>query len=222
MIEITGPHRQFGGVRGLNDLTATLAEPITGLIGPNGAGKTTLLNVLSGFVRPTAGLSGRRTGGAAIASAQRAGFGIRRTFQTEQVVENLTAWDNVAAVLDNVPRGRAPRRERSIEALDFVGLRRSRARIGRRTLNAYDRRMVEIARAAVGRPRLIMMDEPGAGLSETKSDHLRQVIVGLPAYLRRAGAAGRPRRRSDLGDLHRDAGARFRHRGSPTGRRPRC
>ncbi|MGO7388953.1 ATP-binding cassette domain-containing protein, partial [Rhizobium ruizarguesonis] len=80
---------QFGGVKPINELTATLAAPIAGLIGPNGAGKTTLLNVLSGFVRPARGsvaLNGEQL--LDLAPLQRVRAGLRRSFQTEQVVED--------------------------------------------------------------------------------------------------------------------------------------
>jgi ABC-type branched-subunit amino acid transport system ATPase component len=182
MIEIDDLTVMFGGVRGLNALTATLPEPVTGLVGPNGAGKTTLINVLSGFVRPAAGsvtIDGKNLDG--IALHKRAAFGIRRTFQNEQVVENLTAAGNVAAVLDNVPTDGRPGRELIEAALNFVGLA-SKANVMGSDLNAYERRMVEIARATVGRPRLVMMDEPGAGLSQEESEHLRNVIRSVHDY----------------------------------------
>ena len=155
---------------------------MTGLVGPNGAGKTTLLNVLSGFVAPTTG-SVLVDGADALRLAvhKRAAFGIRRTFQNEQVVENLSVEDNIAAVLDNVPTNGQTRRHLIRKALDYVGLT-PRARVLGGALNAYDRRMVEIARATVGAPRLIMMDEPGAGLSEEEATHLRQVILGIPNF----------------------------------------
>jgi len=182
MIEIEDLTVMFGGVRGLNALTATLPEPVTGLVGPNGAGKTTLINVLSGFVRPTIGtvkIDGENLGG--IALHKRAAFGIRRTFQNEQVVENLTAGGNVTAVLDNVPTDRRPRRDLIEAALGFVGMIPKLHVMGA-DLNAYERRLVEIARATVGRPRLVMMDEPGAGLSQDESEHLRSVIKGIHGY----------------------------------------
>lgn len=182
MIEIDDVTVKFGGVRGLSALTASLAEPVTGLVGPNGAGKTTLINVLSGFVRPTTGsvrIDGRNLDGIPI--YKRAAFGIRRTFQNEQVVENLTAGDNVAAVLDNVPNEGRPRRQLIEAALEFVGLAAKRDVIGH-DLNAFHRRMLEIARATVGRPRLVMMDEPGAGLAQHESEHLRNVIKQIYAY----------------------------------------
>jgi ABC-type branched-subunit amino acid transport system ATPase component len=182
MIEIDDLTVQFGGVRGLSTLTASLPAPVTGLVGPNGAGKTTLINVLSGFVRPTMGrivVDGQDLENIAI--HKRAAFGIRRTFQNEQVVENLTAGENVAAVLDNVPTDGRPRRELIEAALEFVGLASKRSVLGH-SLNAYQRRMLEIARATVGAPRLVMMDEPGAGLAQHESEHLRDIIKQIYDY----------------------------------------
>jgi ABC-type branched-subunit amino acid transport system ATPase component len=182
MIEICNLTVVFGGVRGLNDLSAEIGAPITGLVGPNGAGKTTLLNVMSGFVRSAAGMvSVDGTDLLRIAINRRAAFGVRRTFQTEQVVENLTVWNNVAAALDNLPTGGRARRELIAEALDYVGLGRQAERNGA-SLNASERRLVEVARCIIAKPRLVMMDEPGAGLSQTEADHLRQVIVGIPQF----------------------------------------
>jgi ABC-type branched-subunit amino acid transport system ATPase component len=180
MIEIADLTVRFGGVSAINALTATLAAPITGLVGPNGAGKTTLLNVLSGFVRGIAGsvaVDGRDL--LRLAPHKRAALGIRRTFQTEQVVEDLSVAGNVAALLDNVPVGGRERGRLVADALDFVGLSAKAGYLGQ-DLAAADRRMVEIARAIVGEPRLVMMDEPGAGLSEAESEHLRRVILAIP------------------------------------------
>jgi len=182
MIEIEGLVVTFGGVSAVSNLTATLDAPVTGLIGPNGAGKTTLLNVLSGFVRPVQGTV--KVDGIdilSIATYRRSAFGIRRTFQTEQVVLNLSVWDNVAAILDHVPHRQRSRDEIIRAALAYVGLADRPQRLGGE-LSANDRRMVEIARGIVGAPRLIMMDEPGAGLSESEADHLRRVIVGIPDH----------------------------------------
>jgi branched-chain amino acid transport system ATP-binding protein len=80
-----------------------------------------------------------------VAMNRRAAFGVRRTFQTEQVVENLTVWNNVAAALDNLPTGGRPRRDLIAEVLDYVGLGRKAENVGA-TLNASERRLVEIAR----------------------------------------------------------------------------
>jgi ABC-type branched-subunit amino acid transport system ATPase component len=182
VIEIEDLIVSFGGVSAISNLTATLAAPVTGLIGPNGAGKTTLLNVLSGFVRPQRGtVKVDGTDILRIATHRRSAFGVRRTFQTEQVVLNLSVWDNVAAILDHVPHGPGSRNDIIGATLNYVGLANRPNRMGGE-LSASDRRMVEIARGIVGSPRLIMMDEPGAGLSETEADHLRRVIAGIPAH----------------------------------------
>jgi len=182
MIEINDLVVSFGGVSAIGGLTATLEAPVTGLIGPNGAGKTTLLNVLSGFVMPARGTI--RVDGAdiaRIATYRRSAFGIRRTFQTEQVVLNLSIWDNIAAIVDHVPHDKRRRADIIRDSLAYVGLLDRPHKMGG-DLAASGRRMVEIARGIVGSPRLIMMDEPGAGLSEAEADHLRRVIIGIPGH----------------------------------------
>jgi ABC-type branched-subunit amino acid transport system ATPase component len=182
MIEIDGLEVRFGGVRAINSLSTVLDAPVTGLIGPNGAGKTTLLNVLSGFVSPTAGVvkvDGQNV--AAIPAYRRSAFGIRRTFQAEQVVLNLSVQDNIAGVLDHVPVKAGSRGNVLRAALEFTGLE-DRHRVMGGALAAAERRMVEIARCVVGSPKVIMMDEPGAGLSESESEFLRKVIVGIPDH----------------------------------------
>lgn len=80
-----------------------------------------------------------------------------------------------------MPTGGRPRRDIIAEALDYVGLARQAERVGA-SLNASERRLVEIARCVLARPRLVMMDEPGAGLSQSEAEHLRKVIVGVPDF----------------------------------------
>lgn len=180
MIQIAHLSVDFGGVRAVNEVTVTLDQQIVGVIGPNGAGKTTMLNVLSGFVKPTSGVVlafGQDL--LSMPAHQRARWGLRRTFQTEQVVEDLSVWDNVAVMLDPIWQSQAERRVQVQAALDFVGLSGSERRLGQ-NLNAYERRLVEIGRAVVGRPRIVLMDEPGAGLSEAERDNLQALIKGIP------------------------------------------
>jgi ABC-type branched-subunit amino acid transport system ATPase component len=180
MIQIAHLSVDFGGVRAVNDVTVNLDQQIVGVIGPNGAGKTTMLNVLSGFVKPTSGtILAFGQGLLSMPAHQRARWGLRRTFQTEQVVEDLNVWDNVAVMLDPVWQSRTERRAQVQAAIDFVGLTGSETRLGQ-NLNAYERRLVEIGRAIVGRPRIVLMDEPGAGLSEAERDQLQELIKGIP------------------------------------------
>lgn len=182
MIKITDLTVVFGGVRPLNDLTIDLTDQIVGVVGPNGAGKTTLLNVLSGFVRPVSGsVSVFGQDLLSMPPHQRARWGLRRTFQTEQVVDDLTVWDNVVVMLDSVSLSRHERNDQVNAALNYVGLVGSKDRLGRE-LSSYERRIVEIARAIVGKPRILLMDEPGAGLSETESANLQSIITGIPTF----------------------------------------
>lgn len=180
MIRIQDVTVQFGGVRPLNALRADFTDAICGLIGPNGAGKTTLLNVLSGFVTPIAGkvlLDGLDL--LPLTPEERFRKGLRRSFQSEQVVDDLTVWDNLMAACDNLsPAAPNPAADVS-RALHFVGLSQDAHRFGA-ALNLFERRMVEIGKALIGQPKLILLDEPGAGMSEAESAVLRQRLLAIP------------------------------------------
>ena len=180
MITIRALTVAFGGVRPLDHLDVALDGSIVGVVGPNGAGKTTLLNVLSGFVTPIEGaVQVDGTDILGMTPYQRARWGIRRTFQTEQVVDELTVAGNVAVMLDN---SGVPRRERAsavARALALTGLT-AWANRPTRVLNTFERRMVELARAAVGTPRVVMMDEPAAGLTDLETTELRATLQRVP------------------------------------------
>ena len=184
MIEIKDLTVRFGGVTPLDHMTITFDEGTNGLIGPNGAGKTTFFNVLSGFVRPSEGsVTAFGEDLLAMAHFRRARWGVRRTFQTEQAIEELSVYDNVAMVHENSSQDRiAARREAVLSAIEFVGLKaKPQTRVG--TLGAGERRLVELARAVVGRPRMILLDEPAAGLPEEESERTSQVIQKIPDEL---------------------------------------
>src|SRR5262249_56811963 len=101
MIQIDRLVVVFGGLRSINDLTVDLSGKVVGVVGPNGAGKTTLLNVMSGFVIPESGtVTAFGQNLLVLPAHRRAQWGVRRTFQTEQVVDELLVWDNVAVMLD--------------------------------------------------------------------------------------------------------------------------
>ena len=171
---------RFGGVTPIDGMTVTFPGGTCGLIGPNGAGKTTFFNVLSGFVRPAAGtVSVFDRDLLRMADYRRARWGLRRTFQTEQAIEQLSVYENVAMIHEHSKAERSARRRAVTEAIDFVGLEAGpTARVG--TLSARDRRLVEIARAVVGEPRLILLDEPAAGLPDAETRHLTEVIRRIP------------------------------------------
>ncbi len=180
MIKIDALTVQFGGITPLDALDAEFAAPICGLIGPNGAGKTTLINVLSGFVTPVKGaifLNDASLLG--LSPRRRVDIGLRRTFQQELVVDELTAMENIQAIADHVSADRTSARREVGAAIDFVGLGERRTALGRQ-LNLFERRMVEIAKTLIGRPKVILMDEPGAGLNETETGRLRRLLVEIP------------------------------------------
>src|SRR5438105_4656672 len=145
MLELEELVVRFGGVRSLDGLTARLDGAVQGVIGPNGAGKTTLLNVLSGFVVPAAGrvaLNGTSLLG--FSPARRARLGVRRTFQTEQLAEGLTARQN-AMVMADATEHRTRRGAAVDEACELVGLRRPEVPV--RELDGLGRKLAELARA---------------------------------------------------------------------------
>jgi ABC-type branched-subunit amino acid transport system ATPase component len=179
VIEVAGLTVKFGGVTSLDDMSVRFDVGTCGLIGPNGAGKTTFFNVLSGFVRPATG-SVKAFGEDLLGMAhyRRARWGLRRTFQTEQAIEELSVFDNVAMVHEHSKVSGSNRRQEVLGALEFVGLTAPDAKV--QTLGAGDRRLVEVARAVVGKPRLVLLDEPAAGLPDEETAHLGEVIRKIP------------------------------------------
>ena len=180
MIEVDGLTVRFGGVTPIDEMTVVFPGGTCGLIGPNGAGKTTFFNVLSGFVAPAAGAV-RAFGEDLLQMAdfRRARWGLRRTFQQEQAIRSLSVFDNVAMVHEHSGGIRSSRRHEILDALAFVGLEVSpREKAG--VLGARERRLLEIARATVGKPRVVLLDEPGAGLPAEETVHLGEVIERIP------------------------------------------
>ena len=111
---------------------------------------------------------------------RRVSLGLRRTFQQELVVDELTAMENIQAIADHVSADHASARREVATALDFVGLSTRRSMLGRQ-LNLFDRRRVEIAKTLIGRPKVILMDEPGAGLNEVETEELRRLLIQIPS-----------------------------------------
>jgi ABC-type branched-subunit amino acid transport system ATPase component len=185
VIEIDDLTVRFGGVTPLDGMTVRFESGTCGLIGPNGAGKTTFFNVLSGFVAPA---SGRVTAFGddllAMPHFRRARWGVRRTFQTEQAIEELSVAANVALAHEHSRQGsRASRGEDVLGALEFVGLGDVDPDVKVGTLGARERRLVEVARAVVGKPRLVLLDEPAAGLPDEETEHLGRVIRRIPEHM---------------------------------------
>jgi branched-chain amino acid transport system ATP-binding protein len=182
VIKVENLEVRFGGVKPIDKMSVTFPGGTCGLIGPNGAGKTTFFNVLSGFVKPASGtVTAFDEDLLAMTDFRRARWGLRRTFQTEQAIEELSMYDNVAMVEEHsTSNGGGSRREDVVGALEFVGLggRDPGTKVG--TLGARERRLVEIARAVVGKPRAVLLDEPAAGLPDEETVHMGTVIRRIP------------------------------------------
>jgi branched-chain amino acid transport system ATP-binding protein len=183
MIEVRDLEVRFGGVKPIDGMTVTFPQGTCGLIGPNGAGKTTFFNVLSGFVKPVAGaVEAFGDDLLSMTDFRRARWGVRRTFQTEQAIEKLSLFDNVALVHEHSGQSRAERDEDVLGALHFVGLDGDPdVKVG--TLGARERRLVEVARAVVGKPRVVLLDEPAAGLPDEETEHMGGVIRRIPEHM---------------------------------------
>jgi ABC-type branched-subunit amino acid transport system ATPase component len=180
VIEVENLTVRFGGVTPLDGVSMTFAEGTCGLIGPNGAGKTTFFNVLSGFVRPAAGsIQAFGENLLKMVDYRRARWGLRRTFQTEQAIEELSIFDNVAMIHEHSGDRRSARRDAVLTAIEFVGLEvPPGTKVG--GLGARERRLVELARAVVGKPRVVLLDEPAAGLPDQETQHMGEVIRRIP------------------------------------------
>lgn len=178
MIEIGNLTVRLGGVSALSELTVDIDAPIHGVIGPNGAGKTTLLNVISGFVRPASGsiaAEGKNLG--PLSPRRRSVWGLRRTFQSECLAPHLSGRDNVAVMADSAVR-RSDRDLAVDRALEFAGVVEPEAPAG--SMDSFQRRLVEIARALAGDPRIVMLDEPAGGISSEEREELARLIGAIP------------------------------------------
>ena len=183
MIEVENLTVRFAGITPIDDVTVAFPGGTCGLIGPNGAGKTTFFNVLSGFVKPAAGsIAAFGENLLSMADYRRARWGLRRTFQTEMAIQQLSVYDNVAMIHEHSGAKRASRRGDVLGAIEFVGLETSpQAKVG--GLGARERRLVEVARAVVGKPRVVLLDEPAAGLPDEQTAALSEVIKKIPEHM---------------------------------------
>jgi branched-chain amino acid transport system ATP-binding protein len=180
VIEVNELTVRFGGVVPIDHMTLTFPGGTCGLIGPNGAGKTTFFNVLNGFVRPMSGtVQAFGDDLLAMTDFRRSRWGLRRTFQTEQAIANLSVFDNVLLVHESTGGPRGSRRSDVMDAVTLVGLEREMDRkVG--VLGPAQRRLVEVARALVGEPKVVLLDEPGAGLPDEETEHLGRLIRRIP------------------------------------------
>lgn len=192
LLSVRGVTRAFGGLTALERVSFDVHEgEIFSVIGPNGAGKTTLFNIVSGFDRPTDGAvayDGRDITGSRPHSL--VGAGIARTFQNTQLFEELSVLDNVlvgmfpvtrAGILSAALRLPHARREQRLARDEAHRLLRMVGLEGTASVPAGDlphgmRRLLEIARALATRPRLMLLDEPAAGLNSAETRELASLL----------------------------------------------
>jgi neutral amino acid transport system ATP-binding protein len=195
MLEVTSLSKHFGGLAAVSDVCFSVAEgSITALIGPNGAGKTTVFNLVSGFLRPDHGtirFAGRqidRWRGDAVARA-----GLVRVFQAPRVPTRMSVLDNMLLAAKHQPGERlvvslfAPRcvarrereiRQRALEILELLRLQHlADAYAG--TLSGGQRKLLELGRALMVEPRMILLDEPMAGVAPVLALQLLEYIQQL-------------------------------------------
>jgi branched-chain amino acid transport system permease protein len=187
VLKLVNLQKHFGGLKAVDGLDIDVAHgTVHALIGPNGSGKTTSLNVVNGIYRPTAGtivLDGVDI--TQMKPHDRAGLGMGRTFQNIRLFPTMTALENVmvGGQRDNNPMegGREALVTRALSALDFVGIL-GRAHMIVRNLPYGHQRMVEIARALAAHPKLLLLDEPGAGLNQTEKQELVALLKRLRGH----------------------------------------
>jgi branched-chain amino acid transport system ATP-binding protein len=199
LLEVDGLERTFGGVRAVDGASFAVQKgEIHGLIGPNGAGKTTVINMVSGLLVPTGGairLEGRAIHG--LRPHVIAGLGVARTFQNIRLFADLSARDNVLVgehlvrkaslgarllVLPAAAEEERLAKERAFALLERIGLA-GRAREKARNLSYGEQRRVEIARALASEPRLLLLDEPTAGMNPVE-------VQAVAALIRKVAAEG--------------------------------
>ena len=192
MLEVKNIGISFGGLKAVDNFSLELQEnELSGLIGPNGAGKTTIFNLLTGVYRPDNGsirLDGKELTGKSIIEINQAG--IARTFQNIRLFSNLSVLDNVKAGLHNhhaystfegifrLPRYRAQEKEmnRWAEELLSVFHLEQMAEVKAKNLPYGSQRKLEIARALATEPKLLLLDEPAAGMNPNETAELMETI----------------------------------------------
>ncbi|MFP6690103.1 MAG: ABC transporter ATP-binding protein [Alphaproteobacteria bacterium] len=188
--EVEGLHKNFGGLAAVNDLTFAIEKgAIHGLIGPNGAGKTTIFNVISGFYKPSAGkifYEGESIGG--LQPHLVAAKGLVRTFQETTLFQEFSTFENalmgrylhtkssmVSALFGTQRASERAAEEKTIEVLEFLGLADRKDELALNLPHGLQRAL-GIAVALTAEPRLLLLDEPFAGMNPEETRHMMDLI----------------------------------------------
>jgi branched-chain amino acid transport system ATP-binding protein len=194
-LEIEHLTMQFGGLIAVNDFSVTVEKgKIHGLIGPNGSGKTTIFNVVSGYYKPTSGkilFEGKTLSG--LPAYQITASGLARTFQNLRLFSSMTVLDNLlvgmghhgrTSILDTIFNPVAIQREekkfidKAMYLLDLLEIA-DHARDLAISLPYGNQRRVEIARALATNPKILLLDEPAAGLNDIETEKLREILARI-------------------------------------------
>jgi branched-chain amino acid transport system ATP-binding protein len=192
VLEVSGLAKHFGGVRAVDGIDFAIRPgEVFGLIGPNGSGKSTTVNLVCGLYEPTAGrilFEGHDI--ARVPTHRRLSLGLSRTFQNIRLFANLTVWENLWMAENAPPHraasgflkrwigGRSDARERIGQALEFSGLAH-RADDLAGSLAFGEQRRLELARALAAKPKLLLLDEPAAGMNAEEIAQLDERIRAL-------------------------------------------
>lgn len=195
MLELKNVVMRFGGLTAIDNLSMEVKEgEIVGLIGPNGAGKTTVFNVITRVHTPTEGevyFCGNRID--VLRSFQITSLGIARTYQNINLFRNLSVLDNVkigchvrskANMFSALLRLKSERQEekeitaKAMEILEYMGIA-DKCNMNAASLSYGDQRRVEISRALACKPKLLLLDEPAAGMNTAEKEELRQMIAKI-------------------------------------------
>jgi branched-chain amino acid transport system ATP-binding protein len=194
VLELKGLSRHFGGVKAIDGLDLVVGKgEIVGLIGPNGSGKSTTVNVIAGVFPPTSGeIRFEGENFERLPTHKRLQHGIARTFQNIRLFGQLSVWQNLW-VAQNAPEeharrgflsrwlgGQAGVRAEIAELLEFSGLAHKQDELAA-NLAFGEQRRLELARALAARPKLLMLDEPAAGMNSEEIGQLRDRVLKLRA-----------------------------------------
>jgi len=177
LLKLSNVTKSFGGLKAVNNVSLEIQpNVILGLIGPNGSGKTTLVNLITGFYRPDSGdifFKGERITG--LKPYHIANRGVVRTFQLTRVFKQLTVMQNLMTALNS---HRDFDQEKVSEILTMMGLQGKEQTLAQ-NLSYGEQKLLEIGRALMKNPDMLILDEPASGISPTIITRLSQVIIDL-------------------------------------------